>query len=98
MRKLLALLVMGGVPVVAMAQSVGTLRVTVVDPSGAVIVGAQVDVRPAAPIGAAAVSMQTGARGDADFKLLEPGRYTIHVESPGFEPSDVARRARSGGR
>ena len=72
-----------------MAQSVGTLRVTVVDPSGAVIVGAQVDVRPSAPAGAAAVSMQTGARGDADFNLLEPGRYTIHVESPGFEPYDA---------
>ena len=39
--------------------------------------------------------MQTGARGDADFNLLEPGRYTIHVESAGFEPADVARRPRS---
>src|SRR5580765_1885015 len=79
------LLVAWLLPVAALAQSVGTLRVSVVDPSGAVIVGAQVDVRPAAPIGAAAVSMQTGGRGEADFNLLEPGRYTIHVTSPGFE-------------
>ena len=85
----IACLILLAWPAVALAQSVGTLRVTVVDPSGAVIVGAQVDVRPAAPIGAAAVSMQTGARGDADFNLLEPGRYTIHVESPGFEPHDA---------
>src|SRR5689334_17884340 len=64
MRNLLALLVIGASPVVAMAQSVATLRVTVVDASTAVIVGAQVDVTPAAPIGAAAVSMQTGGRGE----------------------------------
>jgi Carboxypeptidase regulatory-like domain len=76
-------------PAVALAQSVGTLRVTVVDPSGAVIVGAQVNVKPSAPTGASAVSTATGARGDADFNLLEPGRYTIHVESPGFEPYDA---------
>src|SRR5262245_61339936 len=83
------LLVAWMLPVSALAQSVGTFRVTVVDPSGAVIVGAQVDVRPSTPAGAAVVSMQTGGRGDADFNLLEPGRYTIHVESPGFEPYDA---------
>src|SRR5262245_19724605 len=87
---------MGGILLVAwmwpgsaLAQSVGALRVTVVDPSGAVIVGAQVEIRPSTPAGAAVVSLQTGARGDADFNLLEPGRYTIHVESPGFEPHDA---------
>src|SRR5213593_843272 len=75
-------------PASALAQSVGTLRVTVVDPSGAVIVGARVDVKPSAQAGAA-VSVPTGPRGDADFNLLEPGRYTIHVESPGFEPYEA---------
>src|SRR5262245_50824186 len=83
------LLVAWMLPVSALAQSVGTLRVTVVDPSGAVIVDAQVDVRPSPPAGAAVVSMQTGGRGEADFNLLEQGRYTIHVESPGFEPYDA---------
>jgi hypothetical protein len=89
MKRFLVSLVAVMWPAIALAQSVGTLRVTVVDPSGAVIVGAQVDVRPSTPAGAAAVSIRTGARGDADFNLLEPGRYTIHVESPGFEPSDA---------
>ena len=65
-----------------------TLRVTVVDPSGAVIVGAHV-TSPARVGGASADARATGARGDAVFDALEPGRYTIHVESPGFEPADV---------
>jgi hypothetical protein len=60
-----------------------TLRVTVVDPSGAVIVGARVRISPAG------VEIGTGARGDAAFTELAPGRYTIHVEAPGFAPSDV---------
>src|SRR3954462_2388749 len=60
-----------------------TLRVTVVDPSGAVIVGARVRVSPAE------VEIATGARGDAAFSELAPGRYAIHVEAPGFEAADV---------
>ncbi|MCU1381646.1 MAG: Outer rane receptor for ferrienterochelin and colicin [Acidobacteria bacterium] len=79
----LVLLFSGG----ALAQGPhdAVLRVTVVDPSGAVIVGARVTLTPAAD----AVGIETGARGDATFTALEPGRVTIHVESPGFEPSDV---------
>ena len=59
-----------------------TLRVTVVDPSGAVIVGASVRdraTRRSRPARAATPS----------FDALQPGRYAIHVESPGFEPADV---------
>jgi len=48
------------------AGNAATLRVTVVDPSGAVIVGARVRVADA--------SADTGARGDAVFAALEPGR------------------------
>src|SRR5437762_4630282 len=72
-------------PALAVAQSVGTLRVTVIDPSGAVIVGARVGVKSSAATSAAATMTATGARGEAEFNLLEPGRYTIQVESPGFE-------------
>src|SRR5581483_2936555 len=60
-----------------------------VDPSGAVIVGAHVAV------GAAAVD--TGARGEAVFDGLEPGRYAIHVDSPGFDPRELRdERLRAG--
>src|SRR5437879_2772150 len=70
-----------------------TLGVTVVDPSGAVIVGARVSLRPATTPTALAQgepdSLDTGPRGDAMFAALEPGRYLIHVESPGFEATDL---------
>ena len=82
-------------PAAAMAQT-ATLRITVVDPSSAVIVGARVEVTPAAPGGARPAAVGSDARGEATFVLLEPGRYTIHVESPGFEPyeaRDVRLRA-----
>jgi hypothetical protein len=68
-------------PLTAFAQTAATLRITVVDPSGAVIVGASVTV--------GTTSLQTGGRGEAVFTPLDPGRYTIHVESPGFEPYDA---------
>src|SRR5262245_23668733 len=64
-----------------------TLRITVVDPSGAVIVGARVDIKPIAD--GSTTSLDTGGRGDATFTLLEPGRYALHVEAPGFEPHDA---------
>src|SRR5262245_53508563 len=82
-------------PSLAAAQT-ATLKITVVDPSNAVIVGAKIEVRPIAPAAAAPPAQESGARGDAVFTLLEPGRYVIHVESPGFEPyeaRDVRLRA-----
>ena len=66
---------------VASGQSLGTLRVTVLDPSGAVIVGAHVTV--------ADVTTATGGRGEAAFGPLDPGRYTVRVESAGFETATV---------
>src|SRR3954449_6985438 len=84
-------------PARAAAQGAATVRVTVVDPSGAVIVGARIEMRPAAPAGAAPVIAESSARGDATFTLVDPGRYALHVESPGFEPADVRDlRVRSG--
>jgi hypothetical protein len=74
------------------ATSISTMRVTVVDPSGAVIVGAHVTVTlQAAPAGTAAspVSIETSNRGEALFPMLEPGRYTVRVESPGFAPYEA---------
>ena len=35
------------------------------------------------------VALDTGSRGDALFTALEPGRYTMHVESDGFAPDDA---------
>src|SRR5439155_130346 len=65
-----------------------SLRVTVVDPSGAVIVGARVTVQAETP-DAGRVALDTGPRGEATFQALTPGRYQFRVESPGFEAYDA---------
>src|SRR5207249_1537933 len=75
-------------PALVFAQPTGSIRVTVLDPSGAVIVGAKVTVTPAAA-GAAPATLDTGGRGDAVLAPLEPGRYSIRVESAGFDPSEL---------
>src|SRR3989442_7661969 len=78
---LVSVVLAGWLPASAFAQTAATLRITVVDPSGAVIVGASVTV--------GTTSLQTGGRGEAVFTPIDAGRYTIHVESPGFEPYDA---------
>src|SRR5262245_4759049 len=74
-------------PAFSQSRTDATLRITVVDESGGVIVGARVDVKPLG--GGDPATIDTGGRGDATFAALAPGRYAIHVEAPGFEPSDV---------
>jgi len=95
MKTLIGVLIAALVPALAAAQprADATLRVTVVDPSGAIIVGARVTLSPSVDGGA----VDTGTRGEAMFTALEPGRVAIHVESPGFEPAEVRDvRLRSG--
>jgi hypothetical protein len=78
----------------AAQASDSALRVTVVDPSGAVIVGAIVQV---AGDGGVSHVRPTSDRGEAIFGNLPPGRYSIKAESPGFEPgalTDVRVRGR----
>jgi hypothetical protein len=82
----------------AQTTPAATLRVTVVDPSGAVIVGATVTASSAEPATAsvAAPAAQTSGAGVASLSGLAPGRYTIRAEFPGFEPrvlSDIRVRA-----
>ncbi|HEV8345177.1 MAG TPA: carboxypeptidase-like regulatory domain-containing protein [Vicinamibacterales bacterium] len=104
MRAFVGFLIVYSLPIWAAAQARtdATLRITVVDPSGAVIVGAQVTVKPDIVPGGAAtpatpVSDLAGPRGEAVFGALERGRYSLHVESPGFEPYDaVDVRVRAG--
>ncbi len=84
---------------VAQAPAAGTLRVTVVDPSGAVIVGATVTVTAAehAADVPTIAPVKTVDSGIATVAGLTPGRYTIQAEFPGFDTrllNDV--RVRSG--
>ena len=75
-----------------------TLRVTVVDPSGAVIVGAAVTVTGAEPATRSMQieAVQTSGTGVAIITSLMPGRYTVDATFPGFQKrtlSDVRLRA-----
>src|SRR5262249_50732536 len=76
----------------------GTLRVTVVDQSSAIVVGATVTVAGAedATKSATVAPVKTTEAGVAVIPALAPGRYTIEAEVPGFEkrtPADVRGRA-----
>ena len=81
-------------PVYARTASDATLRVRVLDASGAVIPGATVTVRqgPTAPRTAT-----TSMLGDVTLEALEPGRAELRVEAAGFEPRVIgSQRVRVG--
>jgi hypothetical protein len=79
----------------------GTLNVTIVDPSGAVIAGATVIVAGAEDATKAATAVapgpvETSSQGIATITGLVPGRYTVEGSFPGFETrlvKDVRVRA-----
>ena len=64
----------------------GALRVTVVDPSGGVVVGARVAVSGAHERGPSQRDGITDQAGDLLLSRLERGEYRMLVEAPGFEP------------
>ena len=74
-------------PAAAQAARPGTLQITVVDPSGAVIANATVTVTgaEAATKAQTPAPVQTNAQGVASVAGLPPGRYTVSAEFPGFE-------------
>lgn len=80
-------LVACGRPAFAQASRTGTLQVTVVDPSGAVIANATVTVAGAedATKAQTPAPVPTSAQGVASLAGLPPGRYTVRAEFPGFE-------------
>ena len=83
----------------AQPAATATLRVTVVDPSNAVIVGATVTVTGAeeATRGRPVVGATTAETGIATMTGLPPGRYSIQAEFPGFETRTLPDvRIRSG--
>jgi hypothetical protein len=69
----------------------GSLLVTVLDPSGAVLPNARVTVTPedGATAGVALEPRQASAAGVAAIEGLAAGRYTIQAEFPGFEAVTV---------
>lgn len=77
-------------PAAAQSSRPASLRVTVVDSTGLVIVGASVEVsRPEEQEGGEPLvkSAATGAQGDVELRGLTAGPWTLRVSSPGFEDS-----------
>src|SRR2546428_788897 len=69
-------------------QTTGSLSGTVNDPSGAVVIGANVTLVNTAT--GAERSTVTSSTGTFDFQTLQPGTYTISVDAKGFRKA-VAR-------
>ena len=96
----LALVAFGATLAIAgQAARPGTLQVTVVDPSGAVIEKATVTVEGAEPATKAQTPapVQTNPQGVANLAGLPPGRYTVKAEFPGFETRTLPEvRVRTG--
>jgi hypothetical protein len=65
-----------------------SLRLTVVDPSGAAIPQAQIQL-VAAPAGVKKNTLKTNARGEATLNQLTPGAYRLLVSAPGFTPREL---------
>ena len=83
----------------AQAPGTGTLRVTVVDPTSAVIPGAMVTVTGAedATRNVAVQTVETSDAGIAVVTGLRPGRYSIQASFPGFDTRTLADvRVRNG--
>ena len=80
------------VPAFAQPAATGTLKVTVVDPSNAVVNGATVTLTAAedATKGTAIAPATTADSGVATIASLKPGRYTVQAEFPGFETRVLA--------
>ncbi|MGA9978805.1 MAG: carboxypeptidase regulatory-like domain-containing protein [Candidatus Sulfotelmatobacter sp.] len=77
---MLASAVLSSSPVFAQAAS-GSLHGQVTDPSGAVVIKADVALTPAS---GTPLSTQTDAHGMYEFKGLAPGEYTLDVVATGF--------------
>jgi hypothetical protein len=77
---LLLVLLVGGR--VAYSQATTSVRGTVIDPSGSAVVGANVLL--ANPESKTERTATTGAQGEYQFLLLQPGTYTLKVTATGF--------------
>jgi len=72
-------------PVAIQAQTKGTLTVTVTDPNGAIVPGANVTITNNAT--GASRRGTTGDNGVATLAEVEPGTYTVTIENAGFKKS-----------
>ncbi len=89
-----AILLVAVVSSLAAQQSTGSLKGTITDQLGSLVVGAKVTLRNARGVTTSAI---TNSAGVYEFRRLEPGSYELKVVAPGFsifEEKAVAVRAR----
>ncbi len=87
-------LLVAAVPVLAQNASQAQLRLVVVDQTGAGIPAATITLTPAA--GGTAVNGLSDERGVVTLPDAPVGAATLHVEFPGFLPTDLALTLRRG--
>jgi hypothetical protein len=83
---LVGVLLLCGAGTRAQQQSSGTLRGTVTDQLGGLLVGATVTATDASGVERTATSDDAG---NYVFTALPPGRYTVHAAAPGFVPFET---------
>jgi hypothetical protein len=74
------------VPAQTKSQSESSLRVIVLDPSGAAVSAADVQVKPR---GSKEMAIQTNERGESLFTRLAPSQCVIRIEAAGFEAREL---------
>ena len=74
-------------PVSGQTAGTGALSITIIDPSGAVIPGAAVNiVNTATGISRSQTSAENGT---AQFAMLPPGSYNVSISATGFKRVDI---------
>ncbi len=85
---LIAMLLLGGAPLLTAQTATGEVNGTVTDPSGALLAGAQVRLTNQAT----GLQTQVTTNDSGYFVLIgvQPGSYSLKVEKQGFKSSEVA--------
>jgi len=79
------LLIFALASVVAAQQNTGSLKGTVTDPMGSLVVGARVTIKNSRGGTTSATSNSSGVY---EFRRVEPGTYDLHITAPGFNAFD----------
>lgn len=80
-------------PSSAAAQTTGIVSGSVIDPTGAVIAGAQVKI---SINGQASREAKSGDKGQFSFDRVPPGPYQIKIEATGFQPQTFSGTLEAG--
>src|ERR1035441_7841038 len=71
----------------AQSRGSGEIRGTVLDPSGAVVPGAQITIQNT--LTGVVTELTSGTSGIYDAESLIPGSYTVSFEKPGFRKETI---------